>query len=335
MTIRERQFGKLRASGGEVVRIVSIGECMVELAPLDNAGEFHLGYAGDTLNTAWYLRRLLGSVDQVDYFTAVGMDSVSDQMLDFLRISGIGISGILRCADKSVGLYMIHLQDGERSFAYWRSDSAARTLAADPLPLQASLTEANLAYFSGITLAILPSTDRLRFLTVLREFRKNGGVVAFDPNLRPSLWNSTEDMTQAVMQAAAVSDIVLPSFEDEARWFGDTNLQATVDRYAVAKVGCCVVKNGSERILAFDKGQLISCEPIQDVTVVDSTAAGDSFNAGFIAARLHGVDLHDAVQAGASLAAQVVVNSGALVDAEGLCCTNRVKDVPPLFPIRT
>ena len=299
-----------------MTRIVAIGECMVEMAPVATEGQFCLGYAGDTLNTAWYLRRLLGAGDQVDYFTAVGIDAISEKMLGFLRQAGIGTERILRCDDKSVGLYMIQLGGGERSFCYWRSDSAARTLAADPVPLQAALDGAGIAYFSGITLAILPPADRSRLLKVLRQFRNGGGIVVFDPNLRPKLWASPDEMTQTVMQAAAVSDIALPSYDDEAHWFGDDSPEATVQRYATAQVGCCIVKNGSGRILAVEDDRRISCDPIQDVTPVDSTAAGDSFNAGFLAARLHGADLRDAVQAGAVLAAQVIANFGALVEVD-------------------
>ena len=299
-----------------MTRIVAIGECMVEMAPVATEGQFCLGYAGDTLNTAWYLRRLLGVGDRIDYFTAVGNDGISEKMLGFLQQTGIGTEHILRRDDKSVGLYMIQLQDGERSFCYWRSDSAARTLAADPVPLQMALDGADLAYFSGITLAILPPADRPRFLTVLRQFRSGGGIVVFDPNLRPKLWASPDEMTQAVMQAAAVSDIALPSYDDEAKWFGDDSPEATLKRYAAAHVGCCIVKNGSGRILACDGGQRTICDPVQDVTLVDSTAAGDSFNAGFIAARLQGENLHAAVQAGSSLAAQVIAKFGALVDVD-------------------
>ena len=299
-----------------MVRLVAIGECMIELAPVAISETFKLGYAGDTLNTAWYLRRLLGSGYQIDYFTAIGTDALSDKMLDFLEGAGIETGHILRRNDKSVGLYMIQLQAGERSFFYWRSDSAARTLAADPGPLRAVLDEADLAYFSGITLAILPRADRSHFLSVLRRFRSGGGIVVFDPNLRRKLWDSADEMTHAVMQAAAVSDIVMPSFDDEAHWFGDDSPAATLKRYTEAQVGCCIVKNGSGCITAYDNGQRINCHAIQDVTLVDSTAAGDSFNAGFMAARLQGAELSESVQAGATLAAHVIGKFGALVEVE-------------------
>ena len=299
-----------------MMRIVAIGECMVEMAPAATEGQFRLGYAGDTLNTAWYLRRLLGAGDQIDYFTAIGIDAISDQMLEFLQQAGIGTERISRCDDKSVGLYIIQLQDGERRFSYWRRDSAARTLAADPVRLEAALDGAGLAYFSGITLAILPPADRSQFLTVLRRFRCGGGLVVFDPNLRPKLWASPDEMTHAVMQAAVVSDIALPSYDDEAYWFGDGSPEATLQRYVAAQVGCCIVKTGSGYILASDGGERIICDTVQDVTLVDTTAAGDSFNAGFIAARLQGAELRDAVKAGASLAAQVIAKFGALVEVD-------------------
>ena len=297
-----------------MTRIVAIGECMVEMAPVASEGQFRMGYAGDTLNTAWYLRRLLGAGDQVDYFTAIGTDAISDKVMDFLQQAGIGTECILRRDDKGVGLYMIQLQDGERSFSYWRSDSAARTLAAEPAPLRATLDDADAAYFSGITLAILPPADRTNLLTALRWFRSGGGIVVFDPNLRPTLWTSPDEMTYTVMQAAAVSDIVLPSYDDETLWFGDNNLEETLDRYIRAHVGCCIVKNGANRILAADGGQCLGYYPNSNVKVVDSTAAGDSFNAGFIAASLQGANLREAVQAGALVAAQVVAKRGALVD---------------------
>ena len=139
-----------------MTRIVAIGECMVEMAPLAEAGTYRMGFAGDTLNTAWYLAKLLKDRAQVDYFTAVGTDAVSDQMLAYLDRETIGTASILRRADRTPGLYMIQLQDGERSFSYWRSQSAARTLAQSGQDIDTALRGADIAYVSGITLATLP-----------------------------------------------------------------------------------------------------------------------------------------------------------------------------------
>lgn len=296
------------------MRILSIGECMVELAPLAESGTFRMGFAGDTFNTAWYLRRQLTADWQVDYLSAIGQDAVSDRMLAMFVDAGIGTGHVARLADRTVGLYLIELRNGERSFAYWRGQSAARELAADPARLDAALAGAQLAYLSGITLAILATDHRANLLAALASFRAAGGLVAFDPNLRPRLWPSPQVMCDAIMQAAAIADIALPSYEDEAAFFGDPDPEATLCRYRTAGVGMVVVKNGVGPILAGSTAASYTHTPIPAPEVVDTTAAGDSFNAGFLAAHLKGVPMHEAIAKGATLAARVIGARGALVD---------------------
>jgi 2-dehydro-3-deoxygluconokinase len=296
-----------------MTRIVAIGECMVELAPAGPAGVYSMGFAGDTMNTAWYLSRLLGDKARVDYLSAVGSDTLSGQMVDFLAGSGIGTAHVARASDRTVGLYMIQLQDGERSFSYWRGQSAARTLARDADALDAALDGADIAYASGITLAILPEEDRARLLAALARVRQAGGIVVFDPNLRPRLWDSPAQMTAAISEAAAISDICLPSFEDEAQWFHDADPAATADRYARLGVRTVVVKNGPGRILALENGAVSLHEATPVARIVDTTAAGDAFNAGYLAARTQDQPLTGAIRAAADLAARVVGARGALV----------------------
>jgi 2-dehydro-3-deoxygluconokinase len=286
---------------------------MVEMAPTDVAGTYKMGFAGDTMNTAWYLRRLLGTDHQVDYFSAVGTDSASDQMLDFLEGAGIGTDHIARSPNRTVGLYIIQLNEGERSFSYWRDQSAARTLAQDGTLLENALMGADVAFFSGITVAILPKGDRDRFLAILAAFKAAGGTVVFDPNLRPKLWKSKEDMTSAIMQAAAVSSISLPSHEDEAEWFGDADSLATAARYAKAGARTVLVKNGPAEILIYADNTVTTLSPEKIAAVVDTTAAGDSFNAGYLAAIVQGASEMEAAAAGAVLAGKVIRSRGALV----------------------
>ena len=299
-----------------MTRITAIGECMVELAPASTPGDFRMGFAGDTLNTAWYLRRLLPPADTIDYMTAVGTDAVSDDMVAFLANAGLGTRHILRRTDATVGLYMIRLADGERSFSYWRDKSAARTLARDPADLTRALAAADIAYLSGITLAILSPAHRDTLTDALATFRADGGQVVFDPNLRPRLWDSPDTMRDAVMQAAGHSDVVLPSHDDEAAWFGDTDIAATAHRYAQAGAACVVVKNGPGPMLTLTGGVSQRHATVTVDTVVDTTAAGDSFNAGYLAARMKGADQTAAVRQGATLAARVIGARGALVQID-------------------
>lgn len=297
-------------------RLVAIGEAMVEMAPSDTAGAYNMGFAGDTLNTAWYARRVLPADWQVDYLTAVGQDAVSDRMVTFLDAAGIGTGHVARLAGRTVGLYLIELQNGERSFAYWRGQSAARLLA-DPARLTHGLQGAGVVYLSGITLAILEGNGRAHLYDALRAARNAGAIVVFDPNLRPRLWPDSATMCAVVMEAAALSDVVLPSHEDEVTFFGDADLAATAKRYAAAGAALVVVKNGGRTMLSLDAGASATHAPEVVTHVVDSTAAGDSFNAGFLGAWLTGEDVATSIRAGARMASQVIGQRGALCEVTG------------------
>lgn len=297
------------------MHFLSIGECMAELAPTDVSGHFRLGYAGDTFNTAWYLQKLCpGST--VSYFTALGTDELSTRMSAAIAETGIRTDDIIRLPDRTIGMYLISLKDGERSFTYWRDTAAARHLADDPVPLKRAMAQADLVYFSGITLAILDHKARDNFLHALNEARAAGKAIVFDPNLRPRLWASADEMTATIMRGASISSIALPSFEDEASHFNDADPLATVARYADAGVETIIVKNGPGAV-HFRSGDKVGTATIPVVAdVVDTTAAGDSFNAGFLAALDQGRSIEESIIAGSHVAGQVIQGKGALVPVD-------------------
>lgn len=294
------------------MRFLSIGECMAELAPASVSGHFNLGFAGDTFNTAWFLARMKPDVD-VAYFTGVGDDSISEQMRVAFTEGGILTDHVQTIAGSTVGLYLITLDNGERSFSYWRGQSAARQLANDAAALAHAMDNSDTIYFSGITMAILDAPARATLLSELRTARAAGKTIAFDPNLRPRLWTNDAEMTSAIMEAAAVSDIVLPSFEDEADHFGDADPQATADRYLGVGATTVVVKNGEGDVLFVENGTtgIVPVTPISEV--VDTTAAGDSFNAGVFAGLFSGRSLAEAIALACRLSGLVVQGKGALV----------------------
>jgi len=294
------------------MRFLAIGECMAELAPTDKEGDYHLGFAGDTFNTAWYLAQCAPQLE-VSFLSAVGDDAISAKMTAFMRDTGVGDQYVRTIPGRTVGLYLISLERGERSFSYWRGQSAARGLADSPKVLGDAMAMADVIYFSGITLAILPPESRATLLNALRDARAAGRTIAFDPNLRPKLWASTTEMTQEITRGAAVSDIVLPSFEDEARWFNDADPKDTAKRYQQTGANIVVVKNGSKPVYYCEDtvaGEL-SVTPVKNL--VDTTAAGDSFNAGFFASYAIGGTLPNGVKFACALSRAVVQHRGALV----------------------
>jgi 2-dehydro-3-deoxygluconokinase len=291
---------------------LALGECMVEIAPAEG-GLCRQGFAGDTFNAAWYARRALPGAWTVDYATQVGRDAVSDAMLAFMAGEGIGTGSILRREDRTVGLYLISLKDGERSFSYWRGQSAARMLAEDPAWLAQVLAGRRVIHVSGITLAILPPEVRTALCGALARARAGGAMVSFDTNLRPRLWESAEAMKAGLMLGASVADVVLPSFDEETGLFGDATPAATAARYGTQGAKVVAVKNGGDPLTLWTPDGMATRAAVRVAQVVDTTAAGDSFAGTLLAGLAVGRPLADAAGAAMQVAARVIQARGALV----------------------
>lgn len=298
-------------------RFVSIGECMIEMSGGENK-MYRQGFAGDTLNTAWYARAALPASWSVDYVTAVGDDIYSTQMLEFLSSNGIGTAAIARKKGRRPGLYMIHQEGGDRHFTYWRDTSAAKLLADDPAALRSAVAEASLVYFSGITLAILAPAARKTLFQVIGEARSSGAQTAFDPNIRPILWPDADGMKMALMEAASVSSFVLPTHSDDKPFFGDADPMATARRYLAAGASEIVVKNGADDALILTADERHVAPAQKNAKVVDATGAGDSFNGAYLSARLEGKSIPEAAAAAHRTASIVIGHKGALVDPKFL-----------------
>ncbi|MEK1889614.1 MAG: sugar kinase [Phyllobacterium sp.] len=288
----------------------AIGECMIELSGA-NGDQWRMGFAGDTLNTTWYVRALADPDLAVDYVTAFGDDPFSVKQKAFLRDHGINTANSPTIIGARPGLYAITLTGAERSFTYWRNDAAARQLADDPDALAKSLEGRRIIYFSGITMGILSPKSRQTVLNAISNARRHGSLIVFDANYRPRLWENAETARQVLSNAFHVTDIALPTFPDENALFGDVTPAETARRLAGYGVKEIVVKDGTEPALVVTGG--VSTEvPAARAEAVDTTGAGDSFNGGYIAARLADFDPVAAAAKAHKVAARVVEFHGAL-----------------------
>ena len=297
------------------IEVACVGEAMLEFAPVGD-DLFRQGFAGDTMNSCWTLAQLLGDRAAVRYVTNVGTDPYSDRLLGFLEASGVGTHGIVRDPTRCLGLYVISLEGAERSFTYWRDTSAARRLADHPAVLDAAFDGCGLIFVSGITLAVIEEHGRRNLFASLASARKRGALVAFDPNVRLRLWPDEAALRAAYREMLEVSDIALPSFEDEAKLWGDASPEATLDRLAAAGVREVAVKDG-EKEVAFQVGERRGRLPTPPVEGIrDTTGAGDAFNAGYLAARLLGRPQIDCCALGQTVAAETLKVYGALPPRE-------------------
>jgi 2-dehydro-3-deoxygluconokinase len=296
----------------DAVSFASIGECMIELS----AGEgdvWKMGFAGDTYNTAWYVRALLKPGRRIAYVTAVGDDPFSRRMVAGMRAAGIETDRIRNVPGRRPGLYAISLDNAERSFTYWRGESAARLLADDPDWLRAALAGADMLYFSGITLAILAADRRDQLLLLLAERRDQGAHIVFDPNFRPALWPDRGEARAAIEAGCRSADVALPTFSDEAALFGDGSPEDTARRIAGYGVAEFVVKNGDRPCLVVAEGRREAVPPFVPEKIVDTTGAGDAFGGAYLAGRIVGLDPVASARLGHVVAAEVIGGYGALV----------------------
>ena len=294
------------------MKILSIGECMAEFSPDEQLGKFNLGFAGDTFNTAWYIANNHADVNSA-YFSKVGDDELSDQMLKFMSDNQVDTRYITTVAGSTIGLYLISLVNGERTFSYWRNKSAATFLGQNVDDVGNAMKKQDMIYFSGITLAILDQNSRENLFSCLKSARRAGKKIAFDPNLRPKLWNDKKEMCDVIMAGANLSDIILPSFEDEATWFSDADPMSTLARYQNVGAETVVVKNAGDPV-SFWSQHGTGTYLVESVEkIIDSTAAGDSFNAEILVGLLRQIPLADAINNAANLAKKVLMGQGALV----------------------
>ncbi|MFC3025304.1 sugar kinase [Vibrio zhugei] len=295
--------------------IAIVGECMVEL---QQAGDLYKsGFGGDTLNTAVYLSRLTSQYGiETAYFTGLGRDPFSQAMLRSWQEEAIDTTHVRISNSKLPGMYAIETAvDGERSFYYWRNDSAAKYWLRD-IPvndLAKEFSQFDWVYLSGISLAILP-TDCLDILyQALSLCHQSGVKVAFDNNYRPKLWESQTQAQHVYKTFMALTDLAFLTFEDEIALWGDSHEEQAITRAQQCGIQEIVIKRGAKpcMIIAQQERESVAAQSIEHV--VDTTAAGDSFSAGYLAKRIIGGSPYAAAQLGHQLAGTVIQHRGAVI----------------------
>ena len=291
--------------------IAVIGEAMVELS--DNIDQ--LKFAGDSLNTAIYLKRELhNKKNTVAFFSALGNDLNSEKMIKFIESEGLTTNFIERRVNSGPGKYKIVTdKKGERNFHYWRDESAARTLFSKPCAVKfQNLLEFDLVYITGISIAILPRKIQEDLLHFFSEFKQKGGLIAFDSNYRKTLWKSKKAARIMIKKYWQIADIALPSLDDEKDIFDFNTQDDVVNNLKQLGVKFGALKRGSKGPYSLTDNTNSFKYTIVTNTK-DTTAAGDSFNGAYLASLINGSSQDISLIKGHKLASRVIQNLGAII----------------------
>lgn len=298
-----------------VKNIAVIGECMIEMKKIGDT--YTQSFGGDTLNTAVYFARLTQSLPiKTHYYTGVGQDKFSQQMLSQWEDEGLCTQNTVVSEYHIPGIYIIETSpDGERQFLYWRQHSAAKYWLEkiNIAQLQQQFNECAFIYLSGISLAILPEDSRLTLFKLLSNARKNGSKIIFDNNYRPALWSSVDLAKKSYDSMLSLTDIAFLTFDDEIALYGNKSVKQIIEMTRTKGVNEIIIKRGaSPCIIAIDE-RYIEVEASTVENVIDTTAAGDSFSAAYLASRIKGDTPEKSAHNAHLLAGTVIQYHGAII----------------------
>ncbi len=296
--------------------IVFFGECMIELFQNDE-NLLEQTYAGDMFNSAVYLKRTFPQLE-VNFATAIGRDLYSTNMLEMFYREHIGTEFVFRSETKIPGLYSIQTDpEGERSFTYWRSDSAARqVMKFIDTAVMNKLIRQKMFFFSGISLAVISPEDREKFWWLLTGLKRAGVLIVFDLNYRARLWSSPQEAKHMFETALTHCDVCLPGVDDFKQLYEFENAQQVADFCQPFSIQELIIKNGADGIYCVNDSETFQIEVEPVTKVVDSTSAGDSFNGVYLGARLCGYESRIAIELASKAAAEVIKHRGAIVPSK-------------------
>jgi 2-dehydro-3-deoxygluconokinase len=299
--------------------VLFIGEAMLELVNKSDT-TIAKSFAGDVYNSGVYMKRAYPNIS-CGFMSAVGQDLLSDEFIAKSQGESLDMSAVALSATHHLGIYMVvNDETGERSFIYWRNNSAAKstisTLSSQQInDIESKYTNDGVLFFSGITLAILHPNERVLFWDLVSKMQEAGSLIVFDPNYRPQLWESIAVAKQETEKAFAVSDWLMPGLDDFKALYGHTTVQECLDFCAQFTFAELILKQGEKSVHVINDDGHNEFEIVKSKNVVDTTSAGDAFNGVYLGSRFSGLTPKMSTQLANYAASKVIETPGAIMPA--------------------
>ena len=296
------------------INVCSIGEAMIEISNIKNS-LYNQSFAGDTLNFCNYLdKKKLNAF----FLSAIGKSEINQSLLNFVKSKNISTKYIKQINQFEIGLYLIKNKDnGEKQFFYWRDESAAKQYFnnIDFLNLYKELKNFDYIYFSGITLSIIHISKLNNFIKLLKLLKSKKIKIVFDFNIRPSRWNK-KNLNIFLDSVLKFVDICFLSGEDMNYWKNKNNIKSYEQIVRKYKLKHSIFRKNAKFTYVFlNKTRYVFKNKLLK-RVVDTSGAGDGFNAAYLSNFIVNNDPVLALKAGSSLGSKIVMKKGAIVDVK-------------------
>ncbi|MBC7091483.1 MAG: sugar kinase [Nitrososphaeria archaeon] len=300
-----------------MVDVIGLGEAIIDFIALDNvslrdATRFMKSFGGAPMNTLIGVSRLGFSSGAI---TAVGEDPFGEYIVKILRENCVDTSNVQVKRGFRTPLAFITNEPntGERRFLFYRnphlSSTADTHLSIEDMDFN-YLRNAKVLHVSGFSLSY--NTTRETVLKAVKFARENGVRVFFDPTLRPEVWDSEEEIRKVTYTILKECDIASFSTEEAEFFFGTTDYEKAASLALNFGLKIVCIKLGSKGAFSMTVDGVSVLEPAFKVKAVDTTGAGDGWNAGFIVGMLKNFGLRDSVRIANALGALVVTKHGAI-----------------------
>ena len=296
------------------INVCSIGEAMIEISNVKN-NLYNQSFAGDTLNFCNYLdKKKLNAF----FLSAIGKSEINQSLLDFIKSKNISTKYIKQINQFEVGLYLIKNKDnGEKQFFYWRDESAAKQYFnnIDFINLYKELKNFDYIYFSGITLSIIHVSKLNNFIKLLKLLKSKKIKIVFDFNIRPTRWNK-KNLNNFFDSVLKFVDICFLSGEDMSYWKNKNGIKSYEQIVRKYKIKHSIFRKNAKFTYVFlNKNKYVFKNKLLK-KVVDTSGAGDGFNAAYLSNFIANNDPILALKAGSTLGSKIVMKKGAIADVK-------------------
>ncbi|MEK3683586.1 carbohydrate kinase family protein [Paenibacillus sp. FSL R10-2736] len=289
--------------------LLTVGELLIDMISEGYSDSYeysmyHRYFGGSPANIAMNTKRL-GIRPLVA--SAVGTDGLGLFLVEHLQRAGMDTSCVQH-VNEATSLVVVTKSKSTPVPIFYRGADYRLTYTEE---LRSALLRTKIVHFSCWPLSRQPVRSAVE--QVIRDARRNGVLVCFDPNYHPALWEKGEDGVKYIKTILPQVDIAKPSEDDAERLFGKDTPENQLQKFLDLGVKLVILTLGKDGVIASNGQETVKMGTLA-TQVTDTTGAGDAFWSGLYTALIKGYPVRKALEFGLAVSAYKLQYTGAVVE---------------------